>query len=43
MAKAKVVVVSTLKAWRNDAAHTVVDPPENLLTLPDAILHAIDA
>lgn len=44
MAKAKVVVVSTLKAWRApDAQHAVVDPPENLLTLPDAILRAIQA
>jgi hypothetical protein len=46
MAKARIVVVSTLKAWRNPedgGKHKVVDPPENLLQLPDAILSAIEA
>ncbi len=47
MAKARVVVVSTLKAWRSPeiaaAKLRVVDPPESLLALPDAILQAIEA
>ena len=42
--EAKVVVVSTLKAWRPpEAAWQVVDPPENLLALPGAIKDAIEA